>query len=187
MVWDVLFDEPQHIRPHEAELLMGLMKNATAGYGLTAKQRLQCIGEGWDLNVVLLFFRHSKLARLNCEPIMSISGVEIPTLLCISDHDLLLQQGLISILQQQGVQAIASALQQYDRDTQVHMIALIKAASPPSLFMLAQELEESVVDSGSSRHIHPRVVITDAEQSVALTGFDQSTQWTTGVGYLPVE
>ena len=49
---DFNFTELQEPRPHEAELLMGLPKGITEGPSITNKQRLRCIGNGWDLNVV---------------------------------------------------------------------------------------------------------------------------------------
>ena len=53
-------DELQQLRPHEAELLMGLKSGSTAGQGVTNLQRLTCIGNGWDLHVVKMFIRHLK-------------------------------------------------------------------------------------------------------------------------------
>jgi hypothetical protein len=186
-VRDELHDTLQHLRPHEAELLHGLPRNCTAGAGVSDKQRLQCIGEGWDLNVILLFFRHSRLARNDATPVDLTAA--IPQLLVISDADYALQQGLMMILENQGAAELAKALSQYDHDTQLHMIALMQhsVSSSSRCCLSARDLMESVLDSGSSRHIHPRAVVTDAEQSVALTGFDHSLQWTEGGGYFPVK
>ena len=40
LVRDEQHEQPQHLRPHEAERLMGMPANITQGYGITAKQRL---------------------------------------------------------------------------------------------------------------------------------------------------
>ena len=53
-------DEAQHVRPHEAEKLMGMDAGTTAGPGITAKQRLQAIGGGWDINVTSALLQHLK-------------------------------------------------------------------------------------------------------------------------------
>ena len=47
--------------PHEAEQLMGLPKDCTAGARISARDRLQAIGNGWDVNVVKMLLRFSKL------------------------------------------------------------------------------------------------------------------------------
>ena len=172
------------LRPHEAERLMGFEANSTAGNQVTWKQRLQCIGEGWDLNVVLLFFRHSQLVQPGY-----VECIPQTVLMCLSREDWELQQGLVALASQQGTAAVAGALARYSRFEQEHMIALMRhAGSGGGNSVLSQQsLVDSVLDSGSSRHIHPQAVVTDAEATVALTGFDHSTQWTQGGGYLPVE
>ena len=45
----------------------------------------------------------------------------------------------------------------------------------------------SILDSGSSRHIHPEAVVTDCDHSISLHGFDHPQQWTNCSGYLPVQ
>ena len=60
LVKDEAHDELQQLRPHEAELPMGLKSGSTAGRGVTNLQRLTCIGNGWDLHVVKMFIRHLK-------------------------------------------------------------------------------------------------------------------------------
>ena len=47
------------------------------------------------------------------------------------------------------------------------------------------EQDGSVLDSGSSRHLQSRVCVTDAENLTPLSGFNGSTQWTEGSGYVP--
>ena len=58
LVCDEKFSDMQQLRPHEAEKLMGMPAGITDGPGITAKQRLICIGLGWDLNVSKMFFVH---------------------------------------------------------------------------------------------------------------------------------
>lgn len=88
-----------------------------------------------------------------------------------------------------GVEGVTEVLMQYDLDTRVHMLALLQAHASglPCLNSNYADAGYSVLDSGSSRHIHPHATMTDAEQSVALSGFDKSVRWTEGGGYLPVQ
>lgn len=43
----------------------------------------------------------------------------------------------------------------------------------------------SVLDSGSSRHLQREVCVTHSDNLTPLAGFDGSTQWTEGNGYIP--
>ena len=60
LVKDEAHDELQQLRPHEAELLMGLKAGSTAGNGASNLDRLSCIGNGWNLHVVKMFLIHLK-------------------------------------------------------------------------------------------------------------------------------
>ena len=55
LVNDVKHDDPQQLRPHEAEQLLGMPKGCTAGDGITNKDRLTAIGNAWDLRVTGIF------------------------------------------------------------------------------------------------------------------------------------
>ena len=56
MVNDEEFDSPQDILPEEAEKLHGIPEGRTSGEGISAKQRLKCIGGGWDLRICFYLF-----------------------------------------------------------------------------------------------------------------------------------
>jgi len=58
LVIDENHDEPQHLRPEEAEEFHGMPRGTTAGDGIQAITRLHCIGGGWDLNVIKMFTKH---------------------------------------------------------------------------------------------------------------------------------
>lgn len=99
----------------------------------------------------------------------------------------MLGEALLMVLEKEGVQHTAAALSRYDGQEQVHMLALIKRLAPSGNALAVNQLGWSGLDSGSSRHIHPDAVVTDADHTVSLTGFDSSQQWTSGYGYLPVQ
>ena len=137
------------------------------------------------------FFIHSKLSTLHAVPAREIIDMPVlPTLLCLSQSDSLLQQSLVQMLTVDGEQSVATSISQYEKCIQVHMLALLKHYSDnhpeDGLSLLARQATWSVLDSGSSRHLHPNVTLTDSENRVSLTGFDKSRQWTEGIGYLPI-
>ena len=57
-------DEAQHVRPHEAEQLMGMDAGTTEGPGITTKNRkfnrLKAVGGGLDINVTSMLLKHMK-------------------------------------------------------------------------------------------------------------------------------
>jgi hypothetical protein len=63
LVDDDAFSCDQHLRPREAEHLMGMPSDCTAGNGVTAMDRLKAIGNGWDLNVTSMLLSHSALVQ----------------------------------------------------------------------------------------------------------------------------
>ena len=58
LVNDINAQGPQHLQPIEAEGLMGMDLGSTAAVGITAKQRLEVIGNGWDIHTVSMLFVH---------------------------------------------------------------------------------------------------------------------------------
>ena len=60
LVNDQAGDETHHVRPHEADQLMGIDAGTTAGPGITANHQLQAIGGGWDINVTSVLLKHLK-------------------------------------------------------------------------------------------------------------------------------
>ena len=53
----------QHLRSHEIELLMGHEKYVTKHPSVTNKDRNQCLGNGWDMNVVEQILKHLDLGE----------------------------------------------------------------------------------------------------------------------------
>ena len=86
----------QQIRPHEAELLMGLKSGSTAGQGVTNLQRLTCIGNGWDLHVVKMSIWHLQLKEVMAHSEVMIAIAEGPPLnLDLDEKERELQYALI--------------------------------------------------------------------------------------------
>ena len=192
-VQDEQLEKLQELRPHEAEKLMGLPPGSTAGQGVTAKERLQGIGDGWDINVITKFYELSSLAGTRHNSQISRT---IPVIICLSDEDAKMQAALVQMVLTDSAQA-SNCIQLYSHNEQIHMLSLLSHWYHSGEHQGAQHQGghtqqavmsalSSVLDSGSSRHISPEAVITDAEHTIPLTGFNNSQQWTDGSGYLPV-
>ena len=54
LIIDEQYDDPQHLRLHEAEQLRGMAPGTTAGDNITPLMQPKCIGAGWDINVTSL-------------------------------------------------------------------------------------------------------------------------------------
>ena len=210
MVRDEQFDKLQHLRPHEAELLMGMPLNATKGNGVSARDRLKCVGNSWDLNVAKMFFEHSRMAVI-AEPHNLAAAVEASTVVPeptpeptpestaepalvehfpvpsghLSPELKLLQTSLMQMKATKTESEFAAVLAQYEGTEQLLLLTLLKDWIVNNR-VNSVHLLGSVLDSGSSRHIDARVHVTDADNTISLTGFDNSQQWTTGNGYLPI-
>jgi hypothetical protein len=185
LVDDDALTTEQQLRVHEAEALMGMVPGCTAGRGVTPRQRLHCIGNGWDLNVVTMFLRHSKMSRIKTPDntflsATSMSLTDVPILPNLSADDLQAQCYLLKQQRDLSPSDFASYLSQLDLQQQLYCLALLK--TPPG----GESDSWSVLDSGSSRHLHSTPIVTDSEDVKSLTGFEGSQGWTEGNWYLPV-
>ena len=63
-------------------------------------------------------------------------------------------------------------------------VTFMKAPTSPVLYMY----EGSVLDSGSSKHLHSQVQVTHSDDLCSIFGFESNTKptWTQGNGYLPL-
>jgi len=204
LIQDEMFEQPQHLRPTEAELLMGMPPDCTAGNALSARDRLKCIGNGWDMNVVEMLFRFSRLAQGQlvaaalqtslAEPSVPIPSLEevadsIPNIPFLCEQDLKVQSVLLAMHSEYSSEEFASMLEQHTPEHRIWYLALLKNHFSPSQCLHTQTTG-SVLDSGSSRHLDTRVHITDQDDRQSLMGFnnaDDSVVWTEGSGYLPLK
>ena len=75
--------------------------------------------------------------------------------------------------------ALASCLLSMDSSTKDWFLSLLTAYHSQS------DNDCSVLDSGSSRHLQDMMCVTNSDDKTPLAGFNGSTQWTEGNGYLP--
>jgi site-specific DNA-cytosine methylase len=188
MVKDMQHSELQHLRPAEAERLVGMPPGCTDGPGISARQRLTCIGNGWDINVVCMFFvnyRQMLLTSGSAPPpshgIAGIANFSQP----LSQQHQLMQYALMVLKAQMTDAEFSACLASRSLPDQQLQLGLIKhwyAANPVLLASAG-----SVLDSGASRHLHPDTVVLDVDSKVSIEGFNGAVQWTTGNGYIPME
>jgi hypothetical protein len=189
---------PQHLRVHEAESLHDIEQGRTAGRAATPKQRLKCIGNGWDLRVVFMLLRYSKLSRVHPDGSQSKQASQSPqtssSLLPTTKQPVYCQPHknnqstaaatnlLLRKHSELGTPAFASYLAQLRLEQQLVCLGLVKDAVQGGA-----DSGWSVLDSGSSRHLNSRAHITDADDRKSLVGFNGSSAWSDGNGYLPLE
>ena len=180
-VIDEQHDAPQEIRPEEAEALHGFDRGTTAASNVTAKERLQCLGGGYDINVVRLLLRplasqQPDLAYLTeCETrrlrenITEQEVFEAKTWHALSESD---------------PDVVTELLNDYSVPEQARALALTATYYN---ILQASEQEGSVIDSGASKHVTPLTIITDADDRTELRSFTGEKKWTDGHGYVPLK
>ena len=180
LVDDRDFEKVQHLRPAEAERLMGMPTGCSAAPGITAKQRLKGIGNGWDINVVTMFLKHIKPKAANG------SLYDECSVFTVADQDQLLLQALLKCRDRMSIDEFAGIVALHGAAEQLKILQLLAVYYSKTGPVLHVRGQCSVLDSGSSRHLNPDVHVTDPEETVMLTGFDNSQSLTTGNGFLPV-
>ena len=208
MVTDERFEQSQHLKPQEAELLMGMPPGCTAGNGVSAKDRLKCVGNAWDMNVIHMLFRYSKLScsssvslpvqatqhsqvaqplhSTQATPCLNLEQLSqaVPIPLALTPDDEVVQATLVH-MQQQGNSEFADMLMEHTPEHQMWYLGLIKHHYAQCL----HTVEGSVLDSGSGKHLSSMVKVTDHHDRTSLSGFDTNSPgvWTEGTGYLPIQ
>jgi hypothetical protein len=172
LVDDELYDEPQHIKPEEAEALMGHRVGSTAAPGVSAKARLRCIGAGWDHIVATIVLSHSRICIANVSALADTkTSSETPSLSI-----------MLEVINTAGTNEMAAILALMSSDEMLTCLGQLTQH-----YILIADGSCSVLDSGSAKHLHNRTRVLNADDRQALTGFDGSVQWSEGNGYLPIE
>ena len=168
LVDDETEDEPQFIRPHEAEKLHGIKPGTTAGPGITDVMRLQCIGAGWDINVTKMFFKHLKTTDLSpADQVAASVRVHLASLQeNFSEEDYRKAIVLTTIKDRDPKDYWNMVLRHMEKDPEhaAKMIALQVHYS--DLMQLSNRETSSILDSGAAVHLDGRTCtrITDPER-----------------------
>ena len=162
LVNDELFDDPQHLMADEAELLMGMRANCTDAEGVTIADRLRSIGNGWDINVVSMLLSQSKLCSVPMlPPAENVTVAKLTHQLLVAAHD------------DMGDEAFAASLSTAPTGNLPWYLSLLASH-------YQSDQSESVLDSGSARHLQTSTSVLDSENRTSLIGFDGSSKWTEG-------
>ena len=183
MVTDEKFPgEYFEIRPIEAERLMGFPEDCTDAPDVTAKDRLKALGNSWDIN---------------------ITAPLVKTILTSSDRITQMNLMVPKVLTEDDIQQyeVAKAFFTSDEAARSHVLSKVTHEQLCKMTALytqfpnglpinigyADGSKGSVIDSGAGRHVCKAAVVTNADETVRLRGFDGSTAWTSGKGYLPAK
>jgi site-specific DNA-cytosine methylase len=181
--------QPQELRITEAEKLLGMEPGTTSAPGLAPLDRLKAVGGGWDVRIATRLFK--TLSQGSPQPIgyttaqVREKALGLPQRLT-KDHLMAVEDykemspGAVDKLSTE-LQAFYVALLQH---SDAPCAASIDAPCAASVNMV---LHGSVIDSGASKHVCKSIEIEDGTRSTRLVGFDGSTKWTEGKGYLPIQ
>ena len=150
---------------------------------------------GWDLPVPTMILSYSNMERvmtglnpaLNVSHSLSCDDLADTPLGALSDEEL--QRLLVTVRDSHGSVSLSQLLLQFKLPDQLHMLGLLSHDLSHDLSprILHVDYKGSVLDSGSSKHLHPRTHVTNSDDCISLTGFNNSTEWTQGNGYLPLQ
>ena len=124
------------------------------------------MGNGWDINVVNMFFEHYRLHRLRQQQPKSkpVLRARAPT----NREQQLKQLALVTMQKSMTTAEFADMLSDQTLDEQRLCLSLLHHHH-------SQGHAGSVLDSGSSRHISPQVQVLDHDSTISISGFDGST------------
>ena len=165
------------ITPSQAEALMGLPKDSTKANGVSNRERLNSIGLGWDINVIAAILFRFVPSNQSLDDRVSNLVATWPENL---NPDFAAWQSQLVKANETDETAMVTFLESQEPEDQVEVLALLQHYKVFSV----HRIQGSIVDSGSARHISSHVNITDSEDKLCLTGFEGSTSWTMGSGYM---
>ena len=172
---------------------MGLPKDCTAGARISAKDRLQAIGNGWDVNVVKMLLRFSKLVSAATRETVSkqskLANVEsnVEPTVELSETDRLHQAALAEIQESEGDEAVCDLISKLPVEKQHRLMKLLTDMNRSKILTIRADSGGSVLDSGAARHVDNRTTVTNHTKKISLTSFGGNKLKTCGEGYLPIE
>ena len=136
----------------------------------------RALGDSWDVRTSLMLNRFSGHAAIRVDGPLSVNSPSSQSSVNSA------KQALLAARAQGGPDAIVQLLAELTKEEQLRLLQHMKA--PTSHVCYA----DSVVDSGSSKHLHTQVQVTHSEDLCSISGFESNTKptWTQGDGYLPL-
>ena len=121
---------------------MGCPAGSTSGRAVTPIDRLRALGDSWDMRTSLMLNRFSRHATIRVDGPLSVNS------LSSQSSGRSAKQTLLAAWAQGGPDAIVQLLEKLTMEEQLRMLRFMKAPTSPVLYV------GSVLDSGSSKHLH---------------------------------
>lgn len=163
----------------EAELLHGMPAGLTAAPGVSEVQRLKVIGNGWDHNVIKMILqqyrRHRETAVMS--PIVRQVSQEL------QQHQRKKLRVLATAMLLQPTSLVLQAAEQSEDEVQKAFRNAVRLLKHHNRDTLKRNSAGAILDSGSSKHLHGEVVVTNSQLRFNMSGFQGSQKMTSGNGH----
>ena len=177
LVHDQRYKQPQllQVEDLEAGLLMGFPAGSTSGRAATQLERLRALGDSCAATSLMLN-RFSRHATIRVDGPLSVNSPSSQSSVNSA------KQALLAARAQGGPDAIVQLLAELTKEEQLRLLQHMKAPTSPVCHAC------SVLDLGSSKHLHTQVQVTHSEDLCSISGFESNTEptWTQGNSYLPL-
>ena len=126
------------------------------GARISAKDRLQAIGNGWDVNVVKMLLRFSKLVSAATRETVSkqskLANVEsnVEPTVELSETDRLHQVALAELQESEGDEAVCDLISKLPVEKQDRLMKLLTDMNRSKILTIRADSGGSVLDSGES-------------------------------------
>ena len=169
LVHDARFEQSQPLLVEEAEMWLGYPAGASAGKGVTPIHRLRGLGDSWDIRTTLMLNRFSRHATVRIDGPSSV-----PTKECADSHDRSAHQALLTARVLGGPDALVQLLAELPLQQQIRLLNIMQDQHAPVMYA------GSVLDPGSSKHLHSKVQVTHSDDPTSISGFNIETPptWT---------
>ena len=74
LVYDQRYEQPRSLQAEEADLLMAFPAGSTSGRAATQIERLQALGNSWDVRTSLMLNRFSRHATIRVDGPLSVNS-----------------------------------------------------------------------------------------------------------------
>ena len=155
---------------------MGFPAGSTSGCAVSQIDRLRALGDSWDVHTSLMLNRFSRYATIRVDgPLL----VHSPSKQFSGNSA---KQALLAPRATGGPDAIVQLLAALTKDEQLMLLQHMRAPTSPVFYA------GSVLDSGSSKHLHTQVQVTHSEDRCSISGFksNKDPTWTQCNGHLPL-
>jgi hypothetical protein len=195
IIWDEALQEETSLRVEEAERVHHLKPGYTAAPGLTPRDRLHGIGNGWDSSIIERIMR----AQFHPEDFTADAQDEMPSWASLSDSDHpdckenntgkdKVSSLTKALLKMKCPDLQAEVIKNLPEDWQAKCTRDLNEALAENtrVFAVRQAQEYIILDSGSAKHICPDVTVTNTDDRIPLVGFSGDQVLSQGSGSITI-